>query len=256
MDLHSFDAHCLEMLEKCPNRISRHCFRSAINHLQRAEKLFDIDNPMAVFRCYTAEEEAASGLMHCLKECGYTNSSELKPQYHLHKNALIPFFSILCQFIEDSFRQYRIEIDLLIRESDTRKYVALEVAMASSIGPVKFVPEPPFNFSFIHEGKSFSYRQQIDKFVKSKDAKEIKDCLREAANKRNEVLYTTPRGFPSSIEITPKFFPMYWSSVMAMLRAYLMIEPYKERQPFVQDSLNAFLAMVISLKLENLHEKV
>ncbi len=43
---------------------------------------------------------------------------------------------------------------------------------------------------------------------------------------------------------------------MAMLRAYLMIEPYKERQPFVQDSLNAFLAMVISLKLENLHEKV
>ena len=165
-------------------------------------------------------------------------------------------FSILCQFIEDSFKQYGIEIDLLIRESDARKYVALEVAMASSIGPVKFVPEPPFNFSFIYEGKSFSYRQQIDKFVKSKDAKEIKDCLRQEANKRNEVLYATPRGFPFSIEITPKFFPAYWRRVMAMLRAYLMIEPYKERQPFVQDSLNAFLAMVISFKLEDLHETV
>jgi len=256
MDLHSFDEHCLELLEKCPNRISRHCFRSAINHLQRAEKLFDIDNPMAVFRCYTAEEEAASGLMHCLKECGYTNSSKLNPQNHFHKNALIPFFSILCQFIEDSFDQYGIEIDLLISESDARKYVALEVAMASSIGPVKFVPEPPFNFSFIHEGKNFSYRHQIDKFVKAKDAKEIKDCLREEANKRNVVLYATPCGFPSSIEITPKFFPAYWRRVMAMLRAYLMIEPYKERQPFVQDSLNAFLAMVISLKLEDLHETV
>jgi hypothetical protein len=256
MDLHSFDVHCLELLEKSPNRISRHCFRSAINHLQRAEKLFDIDNPMAVFRCYTAEEEAASGLMHCLKEGGYLNSSELKPQYHLHKNAFIPFFSILCQFIEDSFRQYGIEIDLLIGESNARKYIALEVAMASSIGPVKFAPDPPFNFSFVHEGKSFSYRQQIDKFVKSKDAREIKDCLRQEANKRNEVLYATPHGFPASIEITPKFFPAYWRRVMAMLRAYLMIEPYKEPQPFVQDSLNAFLAMVISLKQEVLHEAV
>ncbi|MCE9569066.1 MAG: hypothetical protein K8R10_03495 [Rhodocyclales bacterium] len=256
MDLHSFDVHCLELLEKSPNKISRHCFRSAINHLQRAEKLFDIDNPMAAFRCYTAEEEAASGLMHCLKEGGYLNSSELKPQYHLHKSALIPFFSILCQFIEDSFRQYGIEIDLLMRESNARKYIALEVAMASSIGPVKFAPHPPFNFSFVHEGKSISYRQQIDKFVESKDAREIKDCLRQEANKRNKVLYATPQGFLASIEITPKFLPAYWRRVMAMLRAYLMIEPYKEPQPFVQDSLNAFLAMVISLKQEDLHEAV
>ena len=128
--------------------------------------------------------------------------------------------------------------------------------MASSVGPVKFAPDPPFNFSFVHEGKSFSYRQQIDKFVKSKDVKEIKNCLREEANKRNDVLYATPQGFPASIEITPKFFPAYWKRVMAILRAYLMIAPYKEPQPFVQDSLNAFLAMVISLKQEGLHEAV
>lgn len=44
--------------------------------------------------------------------------------------------------------------------------------------------------------------------------------------------------------------------VMAMLRAYLMIAPYKEPQRFVQDSLDAFLAMVISLKHEDLHEAV
>lgn len=35
-----------------------------------------------------------------------------------------------------------------------------------------------------------------------------------------------------------------------------MIEPYKEPQRFVQDSLDAFLAMVISLKLEDLHDEV
>ena len=134
--------------------------------------------------------------------------------------------------------------------------MALEVSMNSSIEPVKFAPDLPFNFSFVHEEKHFSYRQQIDKFVKSRSADEIKDCLREEANKRNLVLYATPKGFPSSIDITPQFFPAYRKRVMDMLRVYLMIEPYKEPQPFVQDSLDAFLAMVISLKQENLHETV
>lgn len=128
--------------------------------------------------------------------------------------------------------------------------------MLSSAGPVRLIPEPPFNFAFVHEGKRFSYKQQIDKFVKARDAKEIRECLRKEANKRNQLLYATPKGFPSQIEITAKFFPAYWRRVMAMLRAYLMIEPYKEPQPFVQDSLDAFLAMVISLKQEDLHEKV
>ena len=41
-----------------------------------------------------------------------------------------------------------------------------------------------------------------------------------------------------------------------MLRAYLLIEPYEEPQPFVQDSLGAFLAMLGTLKLDNLHEDV
>lgn len=256
MDLHSFDTHCLALLEKSPNRISRHCFRSAINHLQRAEKLFEIDSPMAVFRCYTAEEEAASGLMHCLKECGYSNTSELKPQYHLHKNALIPFFSIVCQFIEDSFRQYGIEINLLIKESSIGNHVALEVSMASLTGPLKLAPAPPFNFSFVHEGKRFSYRRQIDKYIEAKNAREIKDHLRQEANKRNALLYATPKGYPSSIEVTPQFLPAYWRRVIAMLRAYLMIAPYKEPQPFVQDTLDAFLAMVISLNLADLHDTV
>ena len=256
MDLQSFDTHCLELLELSPNRISKHCFRSAINHLKRAEKLFDVDNNMAVFRCYTAEEESASGLMHCLKECGYSNASELKPKYHLHKNAFIPFFSILSQFIEDSFRQHGIEIDLLIKDSSSGNYVTLEVSMTSDAGPVKFLPDPPFNFAFVHEGKRFSYRQQIDKYVNTRNAYGIIDCLRQEANKRNEVLYANLHGFPSSIEVTPQFLPAYWKRVMAMLRAYLMIAPHTEPQPFVQDSLDAFLAMIISLKQEHLHETV
>lgn len=258
MDLHSFDEHCLELLNETPKVISRHCFRSAINHLKRAEKLFDIDSSMAAFRCYTAEEEAATGLMHCLKERGYLNAEQLKPKDHFHKNAFIPYFSILCQFIEDSFRAYGVEIDLLVKKTaDGSRHIALEVQMISDGGAVKLIPDPPFNFSFVHEGKRFSYKKQIDKFKEAKDVKgKMEAYLRQEANKRNLLLYASAQGFPSEMKVTPKFFPAYQSRVMAMVRTYLMIQPYKELQPFVQDSLDAFLMMISSLKMDDVHESV
>lgn len=97
LKLSDFDCKCIELLEALPNRHSKHCFRSAINHLERAEKLLLIDSSMAVFRCFTAEEEAASGLMYCLKDRGYSNAEKLKQQDHVQKNAVIQFFNILCQ---------------------------------------------------------------------------------------------------------------------------------------------------------------
>ncbi len=112
MELQDFDKKCLELLEQIPNKQSKHCFRSAMNHLERAETLFPIDRSMAVFRCFTAEEEAASGLMYCLKDKRYKNAEKLNPRNHVQKNAVIQFFSILCQFVEDRFRGFGIDMYL------------------------------------------------------------------------------------------------------------------------------------------------
>lgn len=256
MKLTNFDQECLALLEKCPDRFSKHCFRSAINHLNRAEKLFDIDSSMAVFRCITAEEEAATGLIYCLKECNYANADYLKPKNHIHKGAVIPYFGILCQFIEDSFRQYGIEIDLCLKDVNGHIQLKLEVLMALNNSLTQFIPEPPLNFAFAYEGKRFSYKKQIDSLVKSKGGVEIRKYLQDQANQRNLLLYATPKGFPSEIQIPSKFLPAYQKRVIAMLRAYLLTQPYKEIQPFVQDSLDAFLAMIASLELNNLHDDV
>ena len=102
MDLTSFDQSCLELLEESPRTRSRASMRSAINHLRRAELLMSIDRPMAVFRCYTAEEEAASALIYCLKERRYVNADRLNPRNHIQKNAVIPFLSILKRFYDES----------------------------------------------------------------------------------------------------------------------------------------------------------
>jgi hypothetical protein len=255
MELLDFDNKCIELLEATPNRQSRHCFRSAINHLERAEILFPVDSSMAVFRCYTAEEEAASGLMYCLKDLRYSNAEKLKPRNHVQKNAVIQFFIILCQFIEDQFKRFGIEMSLSLVDNNGSKRLVFDAQMDMGDGPVKFLPDPPLNFTFIHEGKRFSYKKQIDTLMNSREINDIVDLLRNVANQRNLLLYASQQGYPSKIEITEKFFPAYQKRVLTLLRTYLLIEPYNEIQPFVQDTLDAFLAMLKKQEFDDLHDE-
>lgn len=244
MEFSDFDRRNLELLEALPNRQSKHCFRSAINHLKRATTLFPIDSSMAVFRCITSEEEAATGLMYCLKDRGYSNSEKLLPWDHKHKHAFIPFFSILCQFVEDHFREYGIELNLTHIENNGQIQLGFEVTMETNGQENRFIPEPPLNFRLLHQEKRFSYIKQITKLLEKQNVRGINEHIKANANQRNSLLYATPYGFPSEIQVDAKFFPAYKSRVMAMLRTYLLIEPYMELQPFVQDSLDAFLAMI------------
>ncbi len=122
-------------------------------------------------------------------------------------------------------------------------------------GPVKCLPDPPLNFTFIHEGKRFSYKKQIDTLMNSREINDIVDLLRNVANQRNLLLYASQQGYPSEIEITEKFFPAYQKRVLTLLRTYLLIEPYNEIQPFVQDTLDAFLAMLKKQEFDDLHDE-
>jgi hypothetical protein len=255
MELQDLDKYCLELLELIPSKQSRHCFRSAINHLERAETLFPIDSSMAVFRCYTAEEEAASGLIYCLKDKGYKNAEKLNPRNHVQKNAVIQFFSILCQFVEDSFREFEIDTFLSVVQSNEERKLVFGANMDLGNGTTKFIPEPPLNFKLIHEEKRFSYKEQINGLVESKAVKEIGEHLKNVANQRNLLLYASQQGYPADIEIEDKFFPAYQNRVLTLLRTYLMIEPYRGDQFFVQDALDAFLAMLEKQNFDDLHDE-
>jgi hypothetical protein len=254
LDISSFDIHCIEMLEALPKWHSRHYFRSAINHLKLGEKLYPIDSSMGVFRYITAEEEAASGLIKCLIEKGYDNAKKLNPQSHLHKHAIIPYFRAICQFIEDNFRQFDITNDLEIFDDNGAKKIRLITQMLSNGQPTIFIPEPPLSFSFYHQDKRFSYKPQLDKLASSKGLKDILAHIKESANLRNKLLYASPEGYPGECKVEPEFFSAYQSRVFAMLRTYLMIVPYNDKLPFVQDSLDAILTMLGTIMLDNIHD--
>ncbi|MCB1605317.1 MAG: hypothetical protein KDI59_11755, partial [Xanthomonadales bacterium] len=73
MEFSGFEEKILGAVEDCKGSV-KHCARNAINHLEKAWVIRDIDIEMAVFRGITAEEEAASAVFHCLKNHRYSNA--------------------------------------------------------------------------------------------------------------------------------------------------------------------------------------
>lgn len=211
---------------------------------------------MAAFRGLTAEEEAASGLMHCLKERDYENADRLRPRDHLQKNAIYPFLVAVGAALGDVVRGQAVETLLHIREVSGEMRLTHCLKMVVD-GQSKLVyPDPPLNFSVTSEGKALSFRQHIDAYVKERGAKDAESHLMQLKNRRNTVLYAGENGYPSDVELAPDFFVTKKTRVFLLLRVYLMIQPYQQQLPFVQDALNAYLVMLGRIDVANLHDEI
>ena len=69
-----------EGIIRCLDRDGSHgmqCARSAVRNLMKAWNLRDLDLGMALFRCLTAEEEAATAVFLALKSRQYEGASRL-----------------------------------------------------------------------------------------------------------------------------------------------------------------------------------
>lgn len=256
MQLSPFDLKCRDLLDDAPQVKSRSCFQNAFNHLELAEKIKGIDPLMAAFRTLTAEEEAASGLMYCLKECGYKNAGILKPKDHAWKNAVIPFLNMLSMFFAEFLGGKGIEAGLHIHDQDGTTRLALMVTVSVDGDEKWAYPIPPLNFGVTSDAKRIAYRRQLNAFLEAKGAKDIITYVKEQANVRNRLLYAGSDGYPNAAQVPDNFYQQRLDRVTTLLRAYLLISPYREIQSFAQDCLDAFLAMLGPLKDHDLHDEL
>ncbi|MCH8078885.1 MAG: hypothetical protein IIA06_03790 [Proteobacteria bacterium] len=252
MNLTKHDVLCLDILGSIPNKRSKHCFRSAINHLELGEKLLPIDKPMGVFRLLTAEEEAASGLMFCLKDHGYMKANRLNPRDHNHKVSVIELFRIIKRFIVDEIASRGIDIDIVTLQEQDGIRLALNIVLPGEDKEQrpKIRPYPPLCFNFSGQEINMDYKKQIESLLAERGIEDIKKYVKCQANRRNQLLYASNKGYPANIEIEDKFYPAQKSRVFAMLNTYLLIEPYSENSQFVQDSLNAYLNIFTKIGLK------
>jgi hypothetical protein len=230
--------------ESKTNCRGRHSILCAINHLNKSWNIRNIDPEMSVFRAITAEEESVSGVFHALIYRGYNNSKLLNPKSHIHKNAAIPFLQSLGYFFDEIEGVEKLSPTFHIKEEngETRLRIALSVNINGQ--DLLGYPIPPLNFGVTMDGKSVNFEQQIERIVKEQNASNILKYIKEQANLRNRILYAGATGYPSLTDLKDSFFELRKTRVMAMVMAFLLIEPWVEPQPFVQNVLDAFLLML------------
>lgn len=241
------DKKCIELLESIDNCHSKNSFRSALVHLDKAEKLYGVDQEMFVFRAITAEEEAASGLMLCLKELGYDFSNKLKHRDHVHKSAIYPFISVIQMAFAHLLHDTGINLGLVLTDNESE--FSLKSYHTVPGYNVYSYPIPPLNFEFKLNGKPVAYDKQIEIYLKKVGEVDIIKYIKRLANLRNRVLYASNEGY-AAVEVKMGFLEAKRRKVIEMLKIYLLIKPYSESQLFVQQSIYAYLKMLKAISNE------
>ncbi len=242
-----FDAHIIAALEASEKTHAREAMRSAIKHLQRAESLFEIDMEMAIFRCITAVEEAATGLMLLMQEKQYPRAEELRRTDHLFKNAMLPFIRILHGRVLRAALENKFHIDLLAHP-DLKQPLGIAVITEHPNGSSSMIPiNPPLSLLLSENGLEIDKALDIDAFIKREGAASVSTYLKQEANLRNRLLYASPAGIPSVTIDSGKYFPAKQQAVRAMLCAYLLVKPYGQ-QLTVTHALGSYLDLIALVK--------
>ena len=237
------DLKILRILDEESSSHYRNCFRSAINHLDRAYKISTIDPEMAIFRAITAEEEAASGLMQSLIQLRYPKHESLRPRDHVQKHAVVPFIQAVLSHL--SFLRFPDihGISLVIKrvEGKDRLVTAFGVNLNDELHWA--TPEPPLNLSVRdgNTGENPSYVVDIQRVIAPKGYRNILRFLQREANLRNTILYAGPDGYPVVDKFDDRFILERQARVLLILKATLLISPYAEHQPFVVNAISAFI---------------
>lgn len=208
MEFSGFEEKILGAVEDCKGSV-KHCARNAINHLEKAWVIRDIDIEMAVFRGITAEEEAASAVFHCLKNHRYSNAHKLEFKQHPYKLGLYPFLESIrisfAKFVESN--NLPIERFFLghIEKSGRR---ALELILNMPALGVDARPQPPLHFSVTNAdtGRPITFEADFMRLIEGQNYTNALKYITDRAIQRNKLLYAHNAGIPKVEGGKPRVF--------------------------------------------------
>lgn len=230
----------------------KHCARNAMFHLKKAWLLVKQDPEMAVFRGITAEEESASAVFDALKRRKYELSDKLNPKDHIQKHALSQFINAVMSMFLQLNKQHQLNPRFVFDDSGKKPLLEIEYNYSKfTTDPNKnfITPEPPLHFSVSNIFGLYDFSREIDNLAKSKQYDSISKYIKKRANARNQILYASPAGI-ASISNVENFLQAQRDIVTNNLILYLLIEPHKIKQSFVEQSLKSFLKMTGKLNEE------
>jgi hypothetical protein len=230
-----------KMVEECPSP-GKHAARSAIRHMKKAWVLSSIDKEMAAFRAITGEEESATAVFHSVMRRKYRNAAKLDITSHIHKTALHPFLLGVGKLLREIYAKGGYNPTLECNENPRHFKTRITVKMDGDEKWVYFIPPLHFTVSVNNEVHDFS--TALNEMSSEKKAKNISKYVTKLAKRRNRILYATSGGMPSIANDIGPFLIYRESVIYTNLVVYLMIDPYKERQCFVQQCLDSFIKIL------------
>ena len=253
MQFSEFESEARKLLEHTPKCRSRNCFRSAILHLEKAAKLVEIDPEMSAFRSITAEEEAASGILYCLKELNYPDSDKFNPRQHPQKAAVISFFSAVSLMPYDLQKNHGFEFDLQIDTKAAEPKLVLNIRNTHLFPNHVITSHPPLHFAASTGNKLRSFTPYIDELISKAGATTFIEHVKNQANMRNNLLYANEIGIPIVERLDSTFSIRKHKFVFALLYTYLLIKPYSEHQLFPCQLIPALLYNLEKMPIGDLH---
>ena len=187
----------------------------------------------------TAEEEAASAVFHAIRRHRYVGWSRLNPRDHRQKTALYPFFSAVKATLGKAEEQLDLRTRLIVEAK--RLQIIFREKNIPADKEARFVP--PLHFNITVGDVLYDFTSELASVAVSKGAASIKKYVEERANKRNQILYASAAGIPW-VKDLKGFLSAQRSHVRLHLAVYLLVDPYPEKQNFVQQGVIAFLKML------------
>ncbi len=253
--LTNVDRRVIQLAEHEIKDWTRKCFEAAFFHLEQAHKIVELDPAMAMFRSITAEEEAATGLLRALQSLKYPRADKLLVRNHLHKAAVYPF--ILSVIKHASYLKVGgVEtVQLGISKDEEPPRLRLALILDGRFRGLIARPEPPLNLKLTEgdDNQPPDYRRYLLELLDAGGYTEIRKYFERKANQRNLLLYASPRGLARPSIDLMQYLTQQKCCVVTILKAALLIWPYKEIQPFVTDLIEAFLISIQKVQNEMSH---
>jgi hypothetical protein len=201
---------------------------------------------MAIFRGITAEEESASAIFYALIRRRYENSQHLRPSDHEHKAAVKPFLTALLRLAADA---PDAEAAIELRETDAGERVFTRFAFLDDEGKKRHIyPLPPLGGTVTLNGQTEGFDDEISRqlstLASQAQAETVKRYVAMLKNERNKLLYATDVGILAVRDLQANYFFNVRRTVFRNLIAYLLVDPYPERQGLAQQALDVFLTVV------------
>jgi len=221
-------------------------FESTLNHIDKSLILFDFDREMASFRAITAEEEAATALMHALRLRRYAHAQKFNPRSHQHKAAILACLVA----IRNSVQPLLVKFNLIFDYKNTRIDIKLPLSNFGVEGGENFALQPSDPLDFLHSRSDVAekdlFTDVLDELAGNLNFRDIKAMVASQANHRNMLLYASDNAVPKS-RATLEALQTRQLRSFALLTLTVMIWQKKGRQTFVSQAILAFLGIISAL---------